>query len=688
MAKFNPLPTHSTRGESAEAYCPSCREITPTVEEVLISSYLSVCEVCGTVVEDCPIEDPGSRAGNGFEGVARNGQHWSFSLQGAVGNSWGQLNALRKEKSRAGLAYRRYCADRNCPMYAAISTSIEALCGKLSLDESLRTRIKEIWYSIRSPSGLRGVHIDRDLARHIGLGCIFWACRSEGLQISAAKLASLAEVDKATFLRASLKVEAVLGFPASERQRNQLTLSESVQPPRKTLSELFTTVQTKNARHARAAETLCGILMRLKLVEEDFALEDVATVVGFIFLGKFEPRKRKDLANYCLVYGLSFNGNLPELHDRITRILTRLAEETGLIDSHDLIAKFDDFVGQARLDGVLTTTAYMAIYTCRSKIRRTGINRYTLRVPINIAIALRQVNMNSLAGCCLCLLAWTVSVAHAQPDLDDRSALNYIGVPAFAQGEGGAQGRSGASAAASGNSINSLYNQFQMPQFQPNKNWYSPELMRPNLRGPPPIGGPPMMPPFQGPPLPQPPQEREAPSRPNDGSVLVGDLTCTPLQSIVGLSNDRNHWLSTVECECRMVTNRAPEFSCYSLCDAPRFGQRCEASFSILNSCPTYKNCANWLQSNSSDSGAISCTSGVPVPEAVCWILASAALRDDDTPLRPAFYANAAAGCSMSCLCGNDGTIAGEFQCLKAPTSKWRFPIYPRTKKFDFSQNG
>ena len=32
----------------------------------------------------------------------------------------------------------------------------------------------------------------------------------------------------------------------------------------------------------------------------------------------------------------------------------------------------------------------------------------------------------------------------------------------------------------------------------------------------------------------------------------------------------------------------------------------------------------------------------------VCWILASAALREDDTPLRPAFYANAAAGCYMS----------------------------------------
>ena len=130
----------------------------------------------------------------------------------------------------------------------------------------------------------------------------------------------------------------------------------------------------------------------------------------------------------------------------------------------------------------------------------------------------------------------------------------------------------------------------------------------------------------------------------------MGDLSCSQLKSVIGLSNDRNHWLSTVECECRLVAGHEPQFACYSLCDGPKYGSRCEASFSILNSCPTYKNCGtffrpslnffkhftlhddeknslslfflslgNWTQSNSSDSGAISCQSGDPVPEAVSF---------------------------------------------------------------------
>ncbi|OQV14639.1 hypothetical protein BV898_11145 [Hypsibius exemplaris] len=308
----------------------------------------------------------------------------------------------------------------------------------------------------------------------------------------------------------------------------------------------------------------------------------------------------------------------------------------------------------------------------------------------------------SFPGICLVLLALMsgcrgqpaprgrMDIPMGVPDLNDRFSnglANYIGMSALPGansqqgnfgmgGRFGAEERSGAGPAAPGNSVGGgggFYDTpFSMPQVQSNTagmtNWYGPEFAPPQ-------------------------QQRQQQQQGNgqtssDGSIIMENLSCSRdfLHTAIGLSNNRSNWLSTVECECRLVRGRQPGFSCYSLCDGPQRGLRCEPYFPVNKTCPSYKNCGNWTQSTSTDSGAISCKTGVPVPESVCWILASATLRADDTPLRPAFYANAAAGCFMSCLCGNDGTVAGEIRCLDNPTTNWRFPVYPRSKKHEFGK--
>ncbi|XP_055328752.1 uncharacterized protein LOC129581598 [Paramacrobiotus metropolitanus] len=280
------------------------------------------------------------------------------------------------------------------------------------------------------------------------------------------------------------------------------------------------------------------------------------------------------------------------------------------------------------------------------------------------------------------------------PDLDDkfsRGLANYIGIPALPGASTGQYGDpislTGRSNVGADSSNSLTYNDFPSLPGLRNTNragmtkWYGPDFAPPV-----PNSGSMMMPNMQPPPPPMQTPQNQVNGPVNDGSVQVTDLSCQKPRAVIGMSNDRNHWLSTVECECRPISDSTamPQFSCYSLCDGPPRDQRCEASFSILSSCPLYKNCQNWTQSNDTDSGAISCRVGNPVPEAVCWILASSMLRDDDRPLRPAFYANAATGCYMACLCGNDGTVAGEIQCLDRPTSHWRFPVYPRNRKFNF----
>lgn len=141
--------------------------------------------------------------------------------------------------------------------------------------------------------------------------------------------------------------------------------------------------------------------------------------------------------------------------------------------------------------------------------------------------------MNILPG--ICIFSLTAALAAGQglqnrmdipmgvPDLDDRFSnglASYVGVPSLPGGgidgpEYGAQpqGRSGVGAAASGNAIGNLYNQYTLPRLQPNTagmaKWYGPEFA-------PPMGfrGPPMLPP--GGPPPQQQQRNDAP-KPNDG---------------------------------------------------------------------------------------------------------------------------------------------------------------------------
>ena len=112
------------------------------------------------------------------------------------------------------------------------------------------------------------------------------------------------------------------------------------------------------------------------------------------------------------------------------------------------------------------------------------------------------------------------------PDLDDQYSnglAGYIGVPSLpgVNNAMGPQARSGSGPAAQGNGISSLYNQFPMPQLQPNTagmtKWYGPEFAPP---------GPPMMPP--GPQQQSPPRE---PPRPNDG-CKNGDFFFAVQQSI------------------------------------------------------------------------------------------------------------------------------------------------------------
>ena len=81
--------------ESPDTFCPQCQRPTRAVEEVLLSSYQFVCEDCGTVVDDSPIQDPGS-GGEKYDTQAHNKLHWSVTLGDTAGsNQWAQ-KILRK----------------------------------------------------------------------------------------------------------------------------------------------------------------------------------------------------------------------------------------------------------------------------------------------------------------------------------------------------------------------------------------------------------------------------------------------------------------------------------------------------------------------------------------------------------------------------------------------------------------
>jgi transcription initiation factor TFIIIB Brf1 subunit/transcription initiation factor TFIIB len=326
----------------SETYCPSCQRITTTVEEVLASSYLYVCTECGAVIEDSPIQEPGS-SGEDLEQRESNSQHWTLSLGGAVRSNWAQRKALLNEDSAVGRAYRRSESDKHSPLFSAISASISALCSKLNLDQSLRTRIHETWYSIRGRRGLAQLHVEREVAPILGVACLYWVCRVEGLDIAPTRLASLAGTEKGVFLRASMKVEKVLGFPVPVNGTERITLTAQ-----RTVADVLDKVRARNSQHAEDAESLAGIFQRLGMAVDE-RMEDLAKVCAFYFLGKFEKRRADwNLEHFCTKYSLSFNSSLLDFERKLYRIFVGIAlEYTETKNADDcvqqVICKFRDF---------------------------------------------------------------------------------------------------------------------------------------------------------------------------------------------------------------------------------------------------------------------------------------------------------------------------------------------------------
>ena len=250
-----------------------------------------------------------------------------------------------QEDSPAGLALRRYESAKNNPTYSAVDSSITSVCEKLNFDESLRKRIRETWYAVRGPHGLTNASVERSLAPYIGLGCVYWVIRAEGMQILPARLARLAGVKKDVVLRASLKVETVLGFPVSAPQLDQLARSEVQSSTGKTISRALEKIRRRNRLQAEEAELLGNFLLQRKLAEEE-SMEAVAAVSGFLFLAKFEAKRRHfDLKRFCKEYSFAYNSSLLDLREKVTRVLTVFSKK--FCDASDsleyVITNFRDF---------------------------------------------------------------------------------------------------------------------------------------------------------------------------------------------------------------------------------------------------------------------------------------------------------------------------------------------------------
>lgn len=198
-----------------QVYCPCCRVQVEAVEQLFDGGQQLICDSCGTIVEDSPIQDPNS-LGNGDVQNEGQTEHWFQSLCGSRNSSslnWSVHQAILKEDSAAGLKYRQDTSTKKSPLFSTISASIISVCLKLGLDRSLKKEVESRWNELRDIWIAGGVRFSRSRAPALGIACVFWVCRKEGMEVSLERLAMFSGVSKSSILGATLIVEKAFGSP-------------------------------------------------------------------------------------------------------------------------------------------------------------------------------------------------------------------------------------------------------------------------------------------------------------------------------------------------------------------------------------------------------------------------------------------------------------------------------------------
>lgn len=315
---------------SGTAYCFRCQALTETVEDI---ECQVVCTECGVVVGDIAIQDPGSK-GESFE--QRNnlsGDHWSSILGDPNLQNRHLLTALRKEDSRAGEAYRRSLADRSSVLYSTISASLDSVSSKLGLNSSLAKKAKELWYDNRHYGRLKGkeqdgvsakVKVSHEAAPVLGIACIYWVCQNEDLPITSSRLAEVADIRKASLLKAYMSLQKAVGHPGRMKDSEIDTLNTAG-----SADEIRSLLRAMSAFLVEETELLVECLCLLQIVNEDLRT-DLTLVVGFLLHYKFprpDAATHRTLQNFCKFNKVDFRSRWTRLQDKINKILQILSRE-------------------------------------------------------------------------------------------------------------------------------------------------------------------------------------------------------------------------------------------------------------------------------------------------------------------------------------------------------------------------
>ncbi|XP_055329363.1 uncharacterized protein LOC129582019 [Paramacrobiotus metropolitanus] len=302
-------------------YCPSCLKETESVEQYFASGPQLLCGVCDAIIEDSPICNPDS-PGSGEQYSRQPNPDWSGLCSST---KWNCLAVLKQEDSQRGQQYRKTIEKKQSILYRTICDSIESTASKLNLDALLIRQIQNKYEEVRAPHGVVGARNRRHIAPALGVACILWVCRQQGLDLPADRLAAISEVKKKDLLGALMYLEKRFGFPANRLSEispifQDRDLEADVQNLKKSLTE----------QHFDEADTLMKSLSRLRIIPDSCTMEGFIVCAFYLMGRKKLTKKNSGLKGFCKTFGLECSRRLEAVKDGLDNAMPMLVAHLNI----------------------------------------------------------------------------------------------------------------------------------------------------------------------------------------------------------------------------------------------------------------------------------------------------------------------------------------------------------------------